>query len=159
MTNKKSNNASGNGPELAIFTVGELNCAVDSTIVKAINKYLEITPVPGAPDCVRGILNLRGQILTVVDLRRRFGLGTEELRQAMRIVVITSRDENIGLLVDGVSDVVIADPDLLEPPPSNIGEVEGKFFTSILKTEQDLIAILDVEEILSLDESAISQGN
>ena len=156
---KKSTDASKIGTELAIFTVGDLSCGVDSGIVKEINKLLEITPVPGAPDCIRGVLNLRGQILTVMDLRRRFGLEAEEFHQGMRIVVITSGGENIGLLVDGVSDVMAADPELLEPPPSNIGEVEGTFFVSILKTEQELIAILNVEEILSLEEDAIIQGS
>ena len=99
---------------------------------------------------------MRGQILTVLDLGRRFGLEEDERQIDSRIVVISSMGEDIGLLVDGVSDVVIADQKNLEPPPSNIGEVTGKFFTSILKTKDKLIAILNVNEILTLEEGALA---
>lgn len=135
--------------ELAVFLVGDLYCGVKSSMVKEINKHLEITPVPGSHSSVRGILNLRGQILTVIDLNDRFGLENGQLRPEMRVVVISAMDEDVALLVDGVSDVLIAETKNLEPPPSNIGKIEGRFIESILKQEEGLIAILDIDEILS----------
>jgi purine-binding chemotaxis protein CheW len=138
--------------ELVVFLVGDLLCGVKSSIIKEISKRLEITPVPGSHSSLRGILNLRGQILTVIDLNQRFCLGDDQLRPEMRVIVISTTDEDVALLVNGVSDVLIAAPENLEPPPSNVGKIEGRFIDSILKQGKKLIAILNIEEVLSLSD-------
>lgn len=137
-----------NNQELAVFRVGDMLCGIDISTVQEINKHLEMTTVYHAPRYVRGVLNLRGQIVTVIDLRNKFGLPSAEIHEEMRVVIVRSGGENIGFLVDGVDDVVIADPRELEPPPSNLGGISGDYFTSIYKTEDGLVALLDIEEIL-----------
>ena len=136
--------------ELTIFQVADISCGLDISDVQEINKHIDITKAYGSPDYVRGIINLRGEIVTVIDLRKKFGMEMEELNENMRVVIVESQGENIGLLVDRIDDIVLADPKLIEPPPSNVSGVTGEFFTGILKTDDSLITILDIHNLLSL---------
>ncbi len=139
--------------ELATFYVGEALCGMDILRIQEINKLLEMTSVPQAPDYVKGILNLRGQIVTVIDLSKKLGLPPRELNDETRNIIVNSEDEYIGLVVDRISDVVDADLNEVEPPPANIGGIQGKFFEGVFKTETNLIGILNAEEVLKSNES------
>jgi purine-binding chemotaxis protein CheW len=139
--------------ELATFYVGEALCGMDILNIQEINKLIEMTKVPQAPEYVTGILNLRGQIVTVIDLGKKLGLTITELNENTRNIIVNSNGESIGLLVERISDVVPAGVETLEPPPANIGGVQGKFFKNVHKTQDHLIGILDVEEILKEDNS------
>lgn len=121
---------------------------MDILSIQEINRLFEITPVPQAPDYVRGILNLRGQIITIIDLGKKAGISPTELSDTSRNIIVDSRGEQIGFLVERIGDVVQADWNDVEPPPANMGGVQGKFFKGVLKTEDTLIGILDVEEAL-----------
>jgi purine-binding chemotaxis protein CheW len=134
--------------ELATFYVGEALCGMDILKIQEINKLMEMTSVPQAPDHVMGILNLRGQIVTVIDLGKRLGLATLEIDEVSRNIIVNSRGEHIGLLVSKIGDVVEASWEKVEPPPANIGGVQGAFFQGVFKTENRLIGILDVEKVL-----------
>ncbi|MCK4486461.1 MAG: chemotaxis protein CheW [Desulfobacterales bacterium] len=134
--------------ELATFFVGEALCGMDILKVQEINKLMERTWVPQAPEYVLGVLNLRGKIVTIIDLGKKLGLSATQLSDATRNIIVDSQDEYIGLLVDRIGDVVLADWDKVEPPPSNISGVQGKFFEGVYKTENSLVGILDVEEVL-----------
>ncbi|MEA2040054.1 MAG: chemotaxis protein CheW [Thermodesulfobacteriota bacterium] len=136
--------------ELATFYVGEALCGMDILGIQEINKLFEITPVPGAPEYITGILNLRGLIVTIIDLGKKLGISSTGTGDDSRNIVVNSRGEHVGLLVERISDVVQADWDDVEPPPANIGGVQGKYFKGVLKTEKSLIGILDVEEVLSI---------
>jgi len=144
---KKNNQA----VELATFYVGQALCGMDILRVQEINKLTEITKVPQAPEYVIGILNLRGQIVTVIDLGKKLGLSSIELGDESRNIVVSSHSEYIGLLVDSISDIVKAEREKIEPPPANIGGVQGKFFEGVFKTEESLIGILNVEEVLKVE--------
>ena len=136
--------------ELTIFQVADIACGLDISDVQEINKHFDITRVYGAPSYVRGIINLRGAIVTVVDLRDKFGIKQVPINESMRIVIVESQEENIGLLVDRIDDIMVADPKFIEPPPSNVSGVTGEYFTGILKTDNALIAILDVHNLLAV---------
>ena len=136
--------------ELATFYAGEACCGMDILNVQEINKLFEITPVPQAPDYVRGILNLRGQIITVIDLGKKVGISSTGLSDTSRNIIVDSRGELIGFLVERIGDVVQADWNDVEPPPANMGGAQGKFFKGVLKTDGILIGILDVEEALRI---------
>lgn len=144
--------------EIAIMKVGNLTCGIDTSRLREINRMLRITTVHGAPDYIRGVTNLRGQIVTVIDLRRKFGLvpAPEEIHQ--QIVVVCSDEEDVGLLVDHVEEVVTADSAELEPPPPNVGQVESRFFECIFKMDRTLIAILDTGEITALEKRNLRPG-
>ena len=137
-----------NKMELATFYIGDALCGMDILRIQEINKHMEMTVVPQAPDYVMGILNLRGQIVTVIDLGQKLGLSSIELSDEARNIIVNSEDEHIGLVVDRICDVVEANQEMVETPPANIGAIQGVFFEGVFKTENNLIGILDVEEIL-----------
>ncbi len=135
--------------ELATFYVGEALCGMDILNVQEINKLMEMTKVPQAPRYVTGILNLRGQIVTVIDLGKKLGLTSTEFSESTRNIIVNSGQEYIGLLVSSISDVVAAQWDKVEKPPANIGGVQGAYFKGVFKTENSLIGILDVNKVLT----------
>jgi purine-binding chemotaxis protein CheW len=137
--------------ELATFYVGDALCGMDILKVQEINKLMEMTKVPQAPEYVTGILNLRGQIITVIDLGKKLGLGGIGFNEKTRNIIVNSNSEYIGLLVSHISDVVEAEWDKVEKPPANIGGVQGVFFKGVFKTKDRLIGILDVERVLVED--------
>lgn len=134
--------------ELASFYVGEALCGMDILKVQEINKLIEMTRVPQAPEYVLGILNLRGEIVTIIDLGKKLGLKSTELNHKTRNIIVNSNGEHIGLMVEQISDVIQAEWEKVEPPPANIGDVQGKYFTGVFKTADRLIGILDVEKVL-----------
>ncbi|AGF79542.1 chemotaxis signal transduction protein [Desulfocapsa sulfexigens DSM 10523] len=138
--------------ELATFLVGDALCGMDILKIQEINKLIDMTTVPQAPNYVLGILNLRGQIITSIDLSKKLGLGVTNLSDDPRNIIVNSKGEHIGLLVKKISDVVQADTDKFEPPPANMGGIQGDYFTGVYKTVDKLIGILDVEKVLRLDE-------
>ena len=144
-------NADKNILELATFYIGDALCGMDILKVQEINKLMEMTKVPQAPDYVTGILNLRGQIVTIVDLGKKLGLGETDLGSDPRNIIVNAPSEHIGLLVQKISDVVMADPDRIEQAPANMSGIQGIFFTGVYKTENKLIGILNVEEVLKID--------
>ncbi len=144
--------ATGRGMvELATFYVGEALCGMDLLNIQEINKLMEMTSVPQAPEYVLGILNLRGQIITVIDMADKLGLPSTPKNSSSRNIIVNSKDEYIGFLVSQISDVEKAHWDKVEPPPANIGGVQGNFFKGVFKTKKRLIGILDVEKVLAED--------
>lgn len=134
--------------EFSTFYVGGALCGINILNIQEINKHFEITKVPQASDDIEGILNLRGRIVTIIDLGKKLGLAPVNKNKDNRNIIVNSEDEHIGLLVDTISDVAIAKKDDIEPAPSNIGGVKGKYFQGVLKTEKQLIGILDIDEVL-----------
>jgi len=134
--------------EFSTFYVGGALCGINILNIQEINKHFEITKVPQAPDYIEGILNLRGRIVTIIDLGKKIGLAPVNKDKDNRNIIVNSEDEHIGLLVDAISDVVLARREDIEPPPSNIGGVKGKYFQGVLKTETQLVGILDINEVL-----------
>ena len=135
--------------ELATFYVGEALCGMDILNVQEINKLMEMTKVPQAPEYVTGILNLRGQIVTVIDLGKKLGLTATDFSESTRNIIVNSDQEYIGLLVSRISDVVEARWEKVEEPPANIGGVQGAFFKGVYKTKDRLIGILNVDNVLA----------
>jgi purine-binding chemotaxis protein CheW len=152
MAGKADNKNSGNKTmELATFYVGDSLCGMDILKVQEINKLLEMTEVPLAPDYVKGILNLRGQIVTVIDLGNKLSLDNTVISSETRNIIVDSNGEYIGLLVHRIGDVERTDEENIEPPPANIGGIQGRYFEGVFKKEKSLIGILNVEEILKDD--------
>ncbi|CAG37372.1 chemotaxis protein CheW [Desulfotalea psychrophila] len=138
--------------ELATFFIGNALCGMDILMVQEINKLNQMTKVPQAPDYVLGILNLRGQIVTIIDLGKKLGLGKTDSSQDSRNIIVNSPGGHVGLLVNQISDVVSADTERIEMPPANMAGIQGDFFTGVYKTEKNLIGILDIEKVLSSED-------
>ncbi len=135
--------------EFVTFHVGNILIGADIRQVEEINGHVEVTIVPHAPEYVRGVVNLRGDVATIVDFRAILGLPPTELTKQTRTVVVRSEGEQIGLLVDRIGDVVKTRTDRLAPPPANLSGVEGRFFKAVHKLESELLVILDVDTALA----------
>lgn len=141
--------------EIIIFSVGDLLCGLDITHAQEINRNLSITPVPQSHEYVRGVLNLRGQVITVIDLRVKLELDPVDISPTMRIIVVRTGADGVGLLVDGVDDIVPVRERDLRPPPSNIGGVRGEFFSAVYKMDSELAAIIDIEKVLEKEDATL----
>jgi purine-binding chemotaxis protein CheW len=140
--------------EWIVLEVGNIRCGIPITQVQEINKQLDMTPVHHAPAYIRGVINLRGQIVTVVDLRVKFDLPPLDLDEERCIVVVRWSGESIGLLADRIQDIVVADATDILDPPANIRGVTGAFFSGIYPMEQGLVAFLCLPELLKYDTPA-----
>lgn len=136
--------------DLTTFNIGDACCGIDILRVQEINKLTEVTCVPLAPDYVEGILNLRGQIITVIDVGKRLGLPSSEADDAKnrRNIIVHFENESVGLLVDSIGDVFRAEKENIELPPANVVGIQGRYFEGVLKTEKQLISILNLAELL-----------
>ena len=138
--------------ELATFYVGDALCGMDILKVQEINKVMQMTKVPQAPDYVLGILNLRGQIVTIIDLGKKLGLGETDISQDPRNIIVNSSGGHVGLLVKRISDVVEANMERREAAPANMSGIQGEYFDGVYKTENNLIGILNVDKVLSIED-------
>jgi purine-binding chemotaxis protein CheW len=125
---------------------------MDILKVQEINKLMQMTKVPQAPEYVLGILNLRGQIVTIIDLGKKLGLGETDISQDPRNIIVNSAGGHVGLLVRKISDVVSADMEKRERAPANMSGIQGEFFTGVFKTNDHLIGILNVDKVLSIED-------
>ncbi|MGA2061436.1 MAG: chemotaxis protein CheW [Thermoguttaceae bacterium] len=141
--------------EFVTFYVGDLLIGIDIHNVEEINRQVEVTPVPQAPPHVRGVINLRGEVVTVVDLRKVLEMGRTEINQCTRTVVVNSGNEEIGMLVDRVADVVLARADQIDTPPANISGVDGRFFKGVYKLDKTLLIVLDVDAAIAVKEPGL----
>jgi len=144
----QKNKSTDNKIEIATFYVGEALCGIDILSIQEINKQTEVTVVPQSPEYVKGVLNLRGRIVTVIDLGEKIGLSPISMSKDNRNVIVDSHDEHIGLLVEKISDVMTAEETKIEAPPANIGGIQGKYFSGVFKTETSLVGILDIGKAL-----------
>ncbi len=148
MARKALNGKDEKVTELATFYLGDALCGIDIKSIQEINKLIDMTQVPQAPDYVLGVLNLRGEIVTVIDLGRKLGLSPANITPDSRNIIINYQNENVGLLVDKIGDVVEVDTKKIEPAPANLEEIQGSFFEGVLKDEKVLVGILNLDEAL-----------
>lgn len=120
--------------------------------VQEVLRYTEIAPVPGAPDYVLGIINLRGNVVTVVDTRKRFSLPSAEITDQTRIVIIESEKQVIGILVDSVAEVVYLRASEIETAPNVGNEETSKFLQGVCNREDELLILIDLNKLLTDEE-------
>lgn len=139
--------------ELATFQVGEAVCGMEIRQIQEINKLTQMTQVPQAPADVLGILNLRGQIVTVIDLAHRLGLGATVPTPQARIIIVNTAGGKVGILVSRISDVVAVDLLHKEASPANMRGIQGRFFNGVCKRENGLIGLLHLDRVLGHEEN------
>lgn len=135
--------------QAAIFRVGRYVCGLFIASIQEINKNLLLTPVHEAPTYVRGIINLRGNIVTVIDLRRKLGLEPTTIESNTRNVIVKLDREMVGLLVDGVDDIIEIDPSSVLPTPAHLAKELGDAFEGVVQLDSELVAILQLRHLLS----------
>ena len=134
---------------LATFFLDREEYGVDVRQVQEIRRMSEITSVPRAPEFVRGVINLRGRILPVLDLKRKLGLGEVAAGRATRIVVVRVGERLLGLLVDGASQVLKIAVSRIEPPPEEVLEKGGDYIRGVAKLDDRLIILVDLGRLLA----------
>lgn len=138
--------------QLVSFKVGEAEFGVDILRVQEINKMMELTVVPNTPSFVEGVVNLRGRIIPVINLRSRLGLETKAYDTETRIIVVDLHDKTIGFIVDEVKEVLRIPKSITEPPPEIVSGVDSEYITAIGKLEDRLLILLDLTKVLSNNE-------
>lgn len=138
--------------QLVTFSIGEEEFGVDILKVQEIIRMMEITKVPRAPDFVEGVINLRGKVIPILDLRRRFGLVTRDHDKHTRIIVIEISNMIVGFVVDSVSEVLRIPSNTVEPPPPVVSGLESEYISGVGKLADRLLILLDLDRLLSREE-------
>ncbi len=138
--------------QLVIFELANEVYGVDIGRVQEIIRMTSITKLPRAPEFVEGVINLRGKVIPVVDLKKRFGLEEGERGRSSRIVVVDVGQQTLGMVVDGVSEVLRINRSAIEPPSPVVTTIESDYIRGIAKLEARLIILLDLDKVLSWDE-------
>jgi len=134
------------------FTLETETYGINVMQVQEVLRYTEIAPVPGAPLYVLGIINLRGNVVTVIDTRSRFGLESAEVTDNTRVVIIEADKQVIGILVDKVSEVVYLRASEIDDAPNVGNDESAKFIQGVSNRDGELLILVDLNELLSDDE-------
>lgn len=135
--------------QLVLFDLASEHYAIDSSIVREIIRIQGITRVPGAAQFVEGVTNLRGRVVPVLDLRKRLDLPATERNKDTRIVVVNVGGHDVGLVVDGVSEVMRIPASLIEPPSMIVTGEDSDYVRGIAKLETKMVILLDLDRLLS----------
>ena len=138
--------------QLVSFKIGDEEFGVDILSVQEINRMSQITKVPNTSDFIEGVINLRGRVIPVMDLRVKLGMPRKEHGKNTRIVVVELRGQTIGFIVDEVSEVLRISKDITEAPPEMVGGMNSDYITSIGKLEDRLLILLDLDKIVTTSE-------
>ena len=139
--------------QLVTFYLSKEEFAVDILNIQGINRMIEITAVPNAPDFVEGVINLRGKVIPLVNLRKRMGMQPQQWDRSTRFIVVEFTNKVIGFIVDSVSEVLRISKDTIEPPPPMMTGVNADYVTAVAKVQDRLLILLDLQKILTLSEA------
>lgn len=142
---------SSDGGEFVAFRIGDQEFCVDIMSVREIRGWTSSTPLPHAPSYVRGLINLRGTVLPVIDLARRFGLEAREPSERSVIIVTEVNAQLVGLVVDAVSDILPASAVNVQPTPNVSSELATKFVRGVISIESRMISLVQLDEVLPVD--------
>lgn len=140
--------------ELISFRIGEQEFCLDIMAVREIRGGAATTPLPHSPDFVLGVINLRGAVLPIIDLKARLGLGKGETTERSVVIVVRIGSRLVGLLVDAVSEILAADPAMIQPTPSIGCDTVTRFVRGILTMDGRMVSWIALDEILPVIEEA-----
>ena len=143
--------ASSEERQLVVFQLGAELYAVEISRVHEIIRLQSVTRVPRAPSFVEGVINLRGKVISVINLRGRFGLPVAEHTRASRIVVVDINDQVIGMVVDSVSEVLRVHTSTIEPPSPAVAGIDSEYLQGIAKLPERLVILLELDRVLTTD--------
>ncbi|MCK4461773.1 MAG: chemotaxis protein CheW [candidate division Zixibacteria bacterium] len=138
--------------QLVSFNIGSEEFGVDILKVQEINRMVEITRVPQAPPYVEGVINLRGKVIPIVDLRKRFNMEEKEYDKNTRIVVVDISGNIMGMVVDSVSEVLRLPANTIEPPPEIVASINSEYIKGVAKLEDRLLIFLDLSKVIDVNE-------
>ena len=144
--------------QIVSFRLANEEYGLDIMKVQEIILMGEITVIPEVPDFIRGLINLRGKVIPIVDLRKRFQLDAGDVTEHTRIVVVDTKEATFGIIVDAVNKVLRIDAKQMEPPPTGLLGAEQAYIMGLVKMEEKIMILLNLERILSHDDQAAVVG-
>ncbi len=142
--------------QVIIFSINEVKYGISIDKIIEVIKMEPITPLPKTPEFIKGVINLRGKVIPVIDLRERFGLPSTEYTSDTRIIItLIEEKKEIGLIVDAVYEVLTIDSSIIEPPLPMVGSLKSEYINGIAKLESNLVLIIDIEKILTSEEKVL----
>jgi len=140
--------------EILVFNLAAEDLGLDISCVRSVLKYHEVHPLPQGPDFIEGVINLRGHIVAVIDLRKKFNVKITEDMDKLRIIICRIQKFIVGLIVDGVTEVINLSEDQIDPTPEVVSvQVGQNYLAGIARIGNRVIAILNLEEVLSKEDS------
>ena len=140
------------GREVLVFLLDSEEYGVDILRVQEIRSYEKVTPVPGAPPHLKGVVNLRGAVVPIIDLRVRFGRAEPRYDELTVVVILQVGGRTVGMVVDGVADVVRLQPDEVQPAPALGALIGGSFLLEVAMMDDRMILLVDLEKVLATRE-------
>ena len=134
--------------ELISFRVGAQEFCVDIMVVREIRGWTQATPLPHSPNFLRGVINLRGAVLPIVDLAARFGFEPAESSERQVVIVAQINGQLVGLLVDAVSDILTVDDGVVQPPPDIASEIVRSSVQGLLAIDQRMVSLISLDRLL-----------
>ncbi|QRG65475.1 chemotaxis protein CheW [Brevibacillus choshinensis] len=138
--------------KVIVFRLKDEEYGVEVNQVKSIEKLEHITRVPRTPKFVKGVINLRGVVTPIIDLRNRFELEESVYSESTRIIIVAVGELEVGLIVDAANDVIDIPVDAIEPPPEVVGGVEAAYLRGVAKLDKRLLILLNLDKVLSNEE-------
>lgn len=139
--------------KVIVFTLAHEEYGIEVDKVRTIERLVPITRVPKTPTFVKGVINLRGIVIPVIDLRGRFGLPETELSENSRIVIVAAEELEVGFIVDSANDVMDVMSDAIENPPEVLGGIKAKYLSGVAKIgDNRLLILLNLAEVLNRNE-------
>jgi len=139
--------------KVIVFSLADEQYGVEVEKVRTIERMQPLTRVPRTPDFVKGVINLRGVVVPVIDLRGRFSLPEAEYTDNSRIIIVAVKEMEVGMIVDSANDVVDVDSDAIEQPPEIVGGIRAKYLRGLAKLgEGKILVLLNLEEVLNKSE-------
>lgn len=141
--------------EVVTFTLGEEEYAIDIQRVQELRGYDAVTRIANAPDFMKGVVNLRGVIVPIVDLRIKFGLGTPSYHELTVVIVLNIRGRVLGIVVDSVSDVITLEAEEIKPPPQLGGAMDTEYLIGLGTRDERMLILVDIDKLMSSDEMGL----
>lgn len=141
---------SGNDVQLVVFKLGREEYGVSILQVQEIKRITEITRVPHSPDYIKGVMNLRGSVLPVIDLKKRLNLPPQDYTDDTRIIIIKVEEITVGMIVDAVSEVTTINQNSIEPPQAVVGGIAADYLSGVGKLENRLLILLNADAIIGV---------
>lgn len=138
-----------NEVKVIVFQLKDEEYGVEVDQVRSIERMQHITRVPRTPDFVKGVINLRGVVTPIIDLRKRFGIEEVETTDSTRIIIVAVSKMEVGLIVDAANDVVDIPNNIVEPPPEVVGGLEAEYLRGVAKMDKRLLILLNLDKVLN----------
>lgn len=148
-TNNGQAEAADQSLQFLTFTVGKEEYGVDIMSVREIKGWSEVTRLPNSPEYMRGVMNLRGIIIPIFDLRTRFSMGQTDAHEKNVVIILAVGERTIGILVDTVSDILTTTSSEIKSPPSTMDGADAEFVMGLISLDNRMVAVLDVEKLFT----------